>query len=65
MTASRQTIQDKDDKGRSRCYIVRTGDRYERPMRVASFHSIVPHEVAADVMWLLEEKLDAWLGRKR
>lgn len=65
MASSWQTIQDKDEKGRSRCYIVRTDDRYERPMRVASFHSMVPHEVAADVMRLLEELLDARLGRKR
>lgn len=57
-----QVVSDQDDRGRSRCYIVRSDGRFERPMRLASFHSQVPLGVAEDVMRLLEAKLEARLA---
>ncbi|HHK5321906.1 hypothetical protein EGJ12_05105 [Stutzerimonas stutzeri] len=65
MAASWQIIHDKDDAKRPRCYIVRNDPRYERPMRLASFHSQVPLDVAEDVMRVLEAKLEARLSAPR
>ena len=65
MAASWQVIQDKDDARRPRFYVVRNDPRYERPMRLASFHSQVPLDVARDVLALLEAKLEARLSAPR
>lgn len=60
-----QVVADQDDFGRSRCYIVRSDPRFERPMRLASFHSKVPQDVVQDIMRLMQDKLDAQLAPQR